>query len=387
MGLKKYKCENCGENFSSYFDNAKFCCKNCMKQYRKKHSKLSNRVCPICGKKFNAHDDKSIHCSKECARKSRMNRCVCVCDYCGVEFSRIKSEVDKNKRHYCSNDCRKLGHYWGNDDLFFLANNYGLITNKELGNLLNHKRSAAEVKRKAIELKLTKSNKWTDDEANLLKEVYSALPMQAVLQKFPNKTKTSIMSKAHSLRLTTLFYNDRIYSENEDKFIVDNFRKISELEIAKQLNRSYSSVISRVGKLGLAKLYPRETKYTDIKEYIRKHTKSWRNRIISLNGGKCQLTGSSQNIVLHHIRGFNLLVEELSQLLDLDDSKPINDYTNEELDFIVEQFLILQDSYREYICITEEIHKKFHEIYGYGYNTKEQWQLFVDNNQYKSLIA
>lgn len=33
---------------------------------------------------------------------------------------------------------------------------------------------------------------------------------------------------------------------------------------------------------------------------------------------------------------------------------------------------------RKNICITEHIHIKFHHLYGYGNNTKEQWNDFLE---------
>ena len=53
-----------------------------------------------------------------------------------------------------------------------------------------------------------------------------------------------------------------------------------------------------------------------------------------------------------------------------------------ELDKIFNTFYSLQESYKNYICLTESVHKQFHAIYGYGNNTEEQWNEFV-NKYYK----
>ena len=53
-------------------------------------------------------------------------------------------------------------------------------------------------------------------------------------------------------------------------------------------------------------------------------------------------------------------------------------YTDEQLSFLVDEFLKLQDKYDACICITEDSHKQFHSIYGYGSNTREQWDEFVE---------
>ena len=56
----------------------------------------------------------------------------------------------------------------------------------------------------------------------------------------------------------------------------------------------------------------------------------------------------------------------------------ISDYSDDQLDKIFTTFYDLQESYKSYICITEEIHKQFHSIYGYGNNTKQQWDEFIE---------
>ena len=54
----------------------------------------------------------------------------------------------------------------------------------------------------------------------------------------------------------------------------------------------------------------------------------------------------------------------------------------------VDKFMELQDHYNAYVCITEDVHKLFHKIYGYGDNTVEQWDEYVTdykNGKFKNI--
>lgn len=73
----------------------------------------------------------------------------------------------------------------------------------------------------------------------------------------------------------------------------------------------------------------------------------------------------------------------------IDIKENFSDYSDEELNKFVEAFIDLQAYYGEYVCITESVHKLFHGNYGYGDNTMEQWNEFVEkyNSGYYKNIA
>ena len=56
-----------------------------------------------------------------------------------------------------------------------------------------------------------------------------------------------------------------------------------------------------------------------------------------------------------------------------------SDYTKEELREIINIFLSINEQYPLGVCIREDIHILFHNIYGRGNNSEEQWNKFVED--------
>lgn len=82
--------------------------------------------------------------------------------------------------------------------------------------------------------------------------------------------------------------------------------------------------------------------------------KEWRNSVYSRDNYTCQCCGDNKgsNLNAHHLNGYNW------------DKQHRTDINNG-------------------VTLCEECHKKFHSIYGWGNNTKEQFNDFLNNNSIK----
>lgn len=382
-------CEYCGEKYQitkCFEEIQKYCSRECYNNMRMKKEKLQTKTCPICKKDFNTYHGNQIYCSKTCSGISIRNRETCICEHCGKSFSRIISEVNKNKRHYCSVECKYEDLRWCISDINILRNNYRKIKVSEIQKMLSKHYSIKAIRGKARVLGLAKSRLWTKEEEQLVLDNYENTPMSEMLKLLPNRTASSILGKARQFNLKGNFYINHVYSLDEINFLKDNYLNMTNKELANHLGRNENAIGQKLHNLSLFR--PVEIKkdgYYDLEKFTRSRLAKWKDDVRKQYNYKCYLTGRRSNIVVHHCRGFNLLFGETIEILNFPIYDSFQTYTDDELLLFMETFLDLQEYYNSYVCISEDIHKLFHKQYGYGDNTEEQWDEFVQNYKNNSL--
>ena len=373
------QCKNCGELFPVFQcvkDTNNFCSKACYREYSNSHSyKAIERICPVCNNSF--YSEKKEFCSIACSNKSHQQREICSCLYCGKEFERIISEINKNTKHYCSQTCKKLDQKWSDKDIKTLVDNYNKIKTKDIIPLLSKPYTDKAIRAEAGRQDLYKSRLWSEEEIQILIQLYSTVPMEQVMKALPNRTIASITGKTRVLGLKSWFYLHNIYSDEEIDYIKSNYLSMTNTEISEHINRSPASIGQRLLILGLHRPFDLKSAcYTSLADYIRGQNASWRNHVFMQNHYLCCLTGRHDNLVVHHCRSFNLLLQEAIDNSGFEIKDSFSEYSTHELSSFYDYFYELQDSYGEYVCIHKDIHTIFHKQYGYGNNTMDQWNEF-----------
>lgn len=277
----------------------------------------------------------------------------------------------------------KINYHWNDEDIEILKNNYGIYTAKEIQPMLNGGHTIGAIKCKAQKLGLCYMKKWTDEENKILRNSYSSLPMNKVANLLPNRTVNSIQIHAKLLGLTANYAIENYYSEEQCQFIKDNWRVMTDKELAQRLGKCVSGVMEQRRKMGLYYLNKEYTDYEDFTKLFRGHIGSWKTESMKKCNYQCVLTGS-KDYVVHHLHGFNLILKETYALLESNNilrSKNITDYSKKELEVIIKEFLKIHNLYPLGICVKKDIHDLFHMVYGSGGNTEYQWNEFV--NDYK----
>ena len=153
-------CEYCGKEYyitKSFSDIQRFCSRECYDNFRTKNAKIFNKTCPICGNNFQTIVESQIYCCNECKGVSQQKRVECTCDNCGKSFTRIISEVKKNKHNFCSNECKYDYIGWNLNDIKILKDNYNKISKNKIQELLSKNYSIKAIASKAQMLNLSKS--------------------------------------------------------------------------------------------------------------------------------------------------------------------------------------------------------------------------------------
>jgi hypothetical protein len=118
---------------------------------------------------------------------------------------------------------------------------------------------------------------------------------------------------------------------------------------------------------------------TSINSYLRGRTRCWTFDSFNYYNRTCIITGIKKGKrVVHHLYGFDKIVNETLSELNYPIYKDITKYTYKELTDI--ENLCLKKHYEHGfgVCLISDIHELFHSYYGKGNNTPEQFYEFQE---------
>lgn len=282
-------------------------------------------------------------------------------------------------------------YFWTDEDTKYLKENIdlGYI---ELERRFAGRHTRKAISTKAIKLGLTQPQEWTEEEIKILKNNYSSLPKEEIQKLLPNRTWNAITLKGNNLDIKSYRYINEKYSEEQKNFIIENFGKMTDIEIANALGKSVHGISDQRHSLGLYYLDKNYSKYNNISKFFRAHIYDWKENSMKQCNYQCIFTGS-KDYAIHHIISFNTILSKFFSYIDsknLLKSNNLSDYSKEELDNLIKIFNTIHDKYPLGVCVRKDIHNLFHNIYGSGGNTKEQWDIFSEkfsNHEYDDLIA
>jgi len=115
---------------------------------------------------------------------------------------------------------------------------------------------------------------------------------------------------------------------------------------------------------------------TPLINYFRRNIKQWKLESMEFCNYKCIITNKRFDDI-HHLYSFTAMLKESLLLNKLDIYENISYYSQEQLDRVTDTLNTLHKKYGYGACLTREIHKDFHDKYGYKDNTPEQFYEYV----------
>lgn len=308
-------------------------------------------------------------------------------NYSFLEWDELLELLHRHSKDSITHKAYKLGIKreqisWDNKDIEILKQAYEQnLKVTDIEKLLNNKFSYGAIVTKANVLGIIKVKKWTDEEIDIMLNNYSRIPIDDVCELLPNRKKDNIIAKAQKLSLKSYEYWKKHWSEEELEFLKTNYQNMTDAELANNLNRTIDSIRGKRDYLKLSRPVEKGV-YDYLSEYVRKRNKQWKKDSIKNCGYKCVITNGRFQAI-HHLYGMNLILKETLDELSIAEKQNFSDYTDSELDMIVNKFYEVQSRYPLGLCLCKEIHKDFHDKYGYGNNTPEQFKKYLKENNLK----
>lgn len=317
---------------------------------------METKKCYKCGKikplnEFNKSKDTKDGYEGQCkqCRKESRKKHILVCEVCGKEY-----KTTNKKSKYCSRDCSIKGRTKTEEQFI----NEMMIKHPNIEILGEYKGTHCKIK---VKCKIDK-HEWETEPNNLLQGI--GCPKCAIRDNTLNQTKTHEEFMNELEEKNSHFNNIEILGE----YIKNNIKikcrcKIDSYEweatptnllngtgcpeckrrrFIGENNPRYNPNLTQEDREKDRKCNPDYTKF--IKEVLKRDNYT------------CQVTGKrGGDLVVHHLYSYN-------------------------------KYPCLRTVIDNGITISKEIHKEFHEIYGYGDNTEEQFIDFLVNRYLGAVI-
>ena len=329
--------------------------------------KPNTKICKKCNRELPLDTDHFYH------KKGNEDGFTTQCKEChGFPFTDKLNNIPKDGYIYC-NKCKR--------ELQFNSRYFPIDNNKKDG-LRKTCRECCGSAFLTKELKSVKTKEWSDDEVKLLKENYQNYTDDELIKLFlSSRTKKSIGSKAKRLGLPhkkkevyersiqKMAESKREYYKTHDAWIKG--KTFSE-ETKKKMSESKKKVNKWKGEDNPRHKNPLFGKengrwqggITDLYKGLRNEIGQWQRDSMEFCQYKCVITnGEFEDI--HHTMPFKDIMFLTFKNLNIKIKLSVRDYFEKEFNIICKELNRLHELYGFGACLDKEVHKLFHDNYGY----------------------
>ena len=353
------------------------------------------RVCTKCNKKLPNTTEYFGYANK------KIGRLNAVCKECTKEINKekrlkiIERNKDKDLFYDGTRHCKKCGRDLPNNKLYFP------IDLACLDGLRNVCRECSKKESGFLDPNYKPSEKWTDEENDLLyKHYHDYMGKELKELFFPNRTVRAI--ECHAGELGIGWKTEETYTRSRNfqaKIVSEKLKgrdlgqewrdKISATKKEyfkthdgwwkgrKRSPEQCKAISERMKGKGAGDKNPRHINplngelngrwkggilptYTE----LRSDTKDWFNESMEFCNYKCVITGGEFDNV-HHTTAFRDIVDEVFKLTGIEVKQQVCDYSEDEFQHLRDKLKDLHIIYGFGACINKDVHKLFHDNYGY----------------------
>lgn len=356
------------------------------------------RICTKCNREFPNTNEYFGYAKKS---EGRLNA---VCKECTSILNKkrkekvIQTNLGKNLFYEGTKQCIKCKRDLPNNKLFFPI---------DLGcksGLRNKCRECDLKNGHFLEKDYKVSEKWTDKEIALLKEVYNHYTGLEIIDQnfFPNRTLRAIESEASILgiafkteetrqraykyqaELVSEMFKGRDYGQEWRDKISATKKEYYKTHHGNRLGHKNSEETRK--KISAAKIAagawkgkdnPRHKNplngelngrwqggITDTYKELRSDTKDWQNESMEFCNYKCVITGGEFDNI-HHTEPFKDIVEKVFEITNIELKSSVSEYENDDFEILRAVLKEIHQLYGFGACVCKEVHKLFHDLYGY----------------------
>jgi len=128
---------------------------------------------------------------------------------------------------------------------------------------------------------------------------------------------------------------------------------------------------------------------TQLYEFLRRSLLQWKNDSIINCNYKCVLSGDRFNDI-HHLYSFESIIKDTLLETNLELKSNISHYSQDELLLLSDKCLEIHYRHPLGVCLKQNIHILFHNLYGYKNNNEKQFEEFkqrYNNGEFHKLIS
>lgn len=255
---------------------------------------------------------------------------------------------------------------------------FALKTIKENGYELLTKKDQYTSGETPLDLLCPRNHKWTCDFTRFKNGVRCKTCFHENSGRNSWITEEDILSNLKNMSFRDISIRRYEGTQSEVKYICSNHEENGMQVEAYQkiISRKYGCYQCGIDKRSGEKHPFWKDGITDLTKWMRGRIKPWIEDSLREGNNMCKLSGTHEEIVVHHKYAFKKIMNETMCEINLDVREDIGKYSKEELLLIKEKALALHYEYGLGVCLNKDIHKLFHEIYSYHKFTEENFEEF-----------